>query len=237
MFCHKCLCCQQARSLPNLASVGHSSGFSPVPMKSRTMYPTTLWKVQIILSPPLIDECCGQSRVLAELDTLYVLSTERRETWGVAGAITLLIIGKSISTEWKAELPWGTTEGDGGCRIPTKHLERPNRRPREKQVSIRRPLRYLWFDRSFLRVHLFVDSVCHHYILKTPFFFFKTNLIVKPVSVRNEQLVQKRKTQTCVTNAAFGGKGRQTELKMVVKERSQKARGGFYTGGIVTQIS
>lgn len=86
-------------------------------------------------------------------------------------------------------------------------------------------------------MHLFVDSVCHHYILKTPFFFFKTNLIVKPVSVRNEQLVQKRKTQTCVTNAAFGGKGRQTELKMVVKERSQKARGGFYTGGIVTQIS
>lgn len=74
-------------------------------MKSRTMYPTTLWKVQIILSPPLIDECCGQSCVLAELDTLYVLSTERRETWGVAGAITLLIIGKSISTEWKAELP------------------------------------------------------------------------------------------------------------------------------------
>lgn len=69
-------------------------------MKSRTMYATTLWKVQIILSPPLINECCGQSRVLAELDTLYILSVERRETREVAKAITLLIIGRSIRTKW-----------------------------------------------------------------------------------------------------------------------------------------
>lgn len=169
MFCHKCLCCQQAWSLPNLASVGHSAGFSPVPMKSRTMYATTLWKVQIILSPPLINERCGQSRVLAELDTPYILSIERRETREVTKAIALLIIGKSICTKWKAELPWWTTEEDGGCRIPTEHLEMSNCRTYENHVFLRCPLLHFWFDCSLLRGHLSIGSICHHYIWKTPF--------------------------------------------------------------------
>lgn len=77
MFCHKCLCCQQAGSLPNSACPGHSTAFSPVPMKWRNVYVTTLWRVQVIPPPPVIiyKEYGGQSECACRAGhTLHTLS-------------------------------------------------------------------------------------------------------------------------------------------------------------------
>lgn len=77
MFCHKCLCCQQAGSLPNLAFPGHSTAFSPVPVKWRALYITTLWRVLVIPPPPVIiyKEYGGQSECACRAGhTLHTLS-------------------------------------------------------------------------------------------------------------------------------------------------------------------
>ena len=112
-----------------------------------------------------------------------------------------------------------------GCRVPTEHLGMPSRRGRESQVFIRCPLQRFRLDHSsfthtFSSAQFIIDGVP---FLKPPP-ILKTNFFFKPVQVRTNQLVQKRKAQTCITDDMFGRKVEKWTFQRLGKEWVKRPR-------------
>lgn len=92
MFCHKGLRCQQAWSLPSLASPGPSAGFPSSPVKSRTepcmLPPFGMCKSFSLLLWSYTTDTVVSANVLAERGTPHILLA-RQETQEVAKTITV----------------------------------------------------------------------------------------------------------------------------------------------------
>lgn len=106
-----------------------------------------------------------------------------------------------------------------GCRVPTEHLGTPSHRGCESQVFIRCPLQCFWLDHSSSRTpfHLLRLSWWRS-ILKPLSPILKANFFFKPVQVRTDQLVQKRRAQTCITDGMFGTKVEKWTFQWLGKE-------------------
>lgn len=112
-----------------------------------------------------------------------------------------------------------------GCRVPTEHLGMPSRRGRESQVFVRCPLQCFRLDHSSF-THTFSSApfimMAFHFWRPPPPAILKTNFFFKPVQVRTNQLVQKRKAQTCITDGMFGRKVEKWTFQRLGKEWSKR---------------
>ena len=91
------------------------------------------------------------------------------------------------------------------------------RKPSLRQV----PLAMLSVGPLLLHAHLFICSIYHDgvpFLKAPPPAILKTNFFFKPVQVRTNQLVQKRKAQTCITDGMFGRKVEKWTFQWLGKE-------------------
>ena len=96
------------------------------------------------------------------------------------------------------------------------------RKPSLHQV----PLATLSVGPLLLHAHLFICSIYHwrRSIFEAPPPIIKTNFFFKPVQVRTNQLVQKRKAQTCITDDMFGRKVEKWTFQRLGKEWVKRPR-------------
>lgn len=206
----------------------------PVPMKSRTMYVTTLCEVQMI-PPPLItySEYCGQSQCPWRAG--HISTYSHWETGDTGSCQT-----NNSADYWKINMlqienraammnnrrGWGVAEywrSTWRCQITEVT---------KTKSSLNAPRNVFG-----LTAHSFTRTLSRAIFVLTSWHFeapiFKTNLLFEPVRLKNNQLVSKRKAQTSIMDGIFQKK---TNRTLHVVGVGPKTQAGFYIGGMVKSI-